>query len=311
MNKKDRVGEISYNTQGLKMEIIKYDSYKKVYVKFEDGSIRTTKYEIFKKGSLRHPNDRNEFKDKTGEENLNNFGSKIIIIKYNNARDIDVYFPKYNWTFKHTRYDKFKNGNIACPYESRVYGIGYLGEGKYSKDIKKYRKIYDKWHGMMTRCYSEKYQKDNPTYKNCKVCDKWLCFQNFAEWYTRHYYEIPGEVMHLDKDILIHGNKIYSPETCLIVPDVINLLFVKSDKTRGNTLIGTSELKENRVKSFMGSCSYNNKSCNEYFKYEHNAFLWYKLNKELVIQSIANEYKQYLPKEVYNALYNYEVEIDD
>ena len=31
--------------------------------------------------------------DRTGEENTNNFGSKMIIKKYRKRVDIDVYFP--------------------------------------------------------------------------------------------------------------------------------------------------------------------------------------------------------------------------
>ena len=60
--------------------------------------------------------------DRTGEENVNNFGSKMIISKYNNNRDMDVYFPAYNWTAKNITYGNFKKGNIKCPYERRVHG---------------------------------------------------------------------------------------------------------------------------------------------------------------------------------------------
>ena len=67
--------------------------------------------------------------DRTGEERLNNFGSRMIIKEYRNSKDIDVYFPEYNWTFNHAQYSKFKRGNIKCPYEPRIYGVGYLGEG--------------------------------------------------------------------------------------------------------------------------------------------------------------------------------------
>lgn len=31
--------------------------------------------------------------DRTGEERLNNFGSKMVITGYRGVRDIDVYFP--------------------------------------------------------------------------------------------------------------------------------------------------------------------------------------------------------------------------
>ena len=40
---------------------------------------------------------------RVGETNINNFGSKIVIVEYRNNKDIDIYFPEYNWTFKHTR----------------------------------------------------------------------------------------------------------------------------------------------------------------------------------------------------------------
>ena len=69
--------------------------------------------------------------DRTGEENYNKFGSKMIIKKYISANDVDVYFPEYNWVAKHINYSNFKKGNIKCPYERRTCGVGYLGEGKY------------------------------------------------------------------------------------------------------------------------------------------------------------------------------------
>ena len=46
--------------------------------------------------------------DRIREEMVNNFGSKMIIKEYRGCMDIDVYFPEYNWTFKHVQYDKFK-----------------------------------------------------------------------------------------------------------------------------------------------------------------------------------------------------------
>ena len=46
--------------------------------------------------------------DKIGETNINNFGSKMIIKESRKYVDIDIYFPEYNWTFKHGRYNAFK-----------------------------------------------------------------------------------------------------------------------------------------------------------------------------------------------------------
>ena len=169
--------------------------------------------------------------NKLGEEGQNNFGSKVIIVEYRGCMDIDVYFPEYNWTFKHARYGDFKKGEIKCPYEPRYFGKGYLGEGKYKmSENRKHTDEYDIWHGMLMRCYDPKYQEKHPTYKGCKVEDYLLNFQHMCEWLEKNYYKVPGERMHLDKDILYKGNKVYSRETCIFVPQRINNLFVKSNK---------------------------------------------------------------------------------
>lgn len=256
-----------------------------------------------------------KFIDRVGEENYNNFGSKMVIVKYKGALDIDVYFPEYDWTFKNATYITFKNGNIKCPYEPRFYRIGYLGEGKYkvSKNGKD-TKCYKAWIHMLERCYNEKYKKKKPTYENCKVCDEWLNFQNFAKWYYENYYEIEGQIMCLDKDILIKGNKIYSPETCIFVPNTINSLFTKSDKARGNTPIGVNEQKN----KFRAQCSvydFGNKKKKRIYLGSYDtseeAFEVYKQFKEKYIKQVADLYKDKIPQKLYQAMYKYEVEITD
>ena len=248
--------------------------------------------------------------DRTGEKGVNSFGSKMIITKYNNALDIDVYLPQYDYTINHVTYNNFKRGNIKCPYEPRYYGIGYLGEVKYkmSENGKK-TKCYNTWHNMLERCYNPKYQEKYPTYKDCEVCESWHNFQAFAEWYNDNYYQIHGEVMCLDKDILIKGNKIYSPETCVFVPEKINLLFIKSDNSRGNNPIGAHQLPSG---NYEVRC--NNGEESDYlgrFDNIYEAFYAYKVHKEKIIKQVADEYKEYIPQKLYHALYNYQVEITD
>ena len=68
----------------------------------------------------------------------------------------------------------------------------------------------------MFRCYSEKSRAENPTYVGCTVCREWHNFQNFAKWYDDNY-PSDGHEYHLDKDILIDGNKEYSPVACMFV----------------------------------------------------------------------------------------------
>lgn len=254
--------------------------------------------------------------NRVGEENINNFGSKMIIVGYRMNRDIDVYFPEYNWTIKEVQYNNFKKGNIKCPYEKRTYGIGYIGEGKYkAKENGKLTRVYRSWNRMLERCYSEKIHEKYPTYIGCEVLEEWHNFQNFGKWYEENYYEIEGEPMCLDKDILLKHNKTYSPETSIFVPQTINKLFTKRQNDRGDSVIGTHYFKNGKYQ--VNCCMINpetGKSKQKYLGYydtELEAFEVYKYYKEKNIKVVADYYKKLIPQKLYNALYSYEVEITD
>ena len=253
--------------------------------------------------------------DRIGETGINTFGSEMVITGYRKAIDIDVYFPQYNWTAKDRTYRSFKNGNIKCPYEKRTYDVGYLGEGEYKcKENGKLTKCYTTWNSMFQRCYDKKLHEKHPTYINCQVCEEWHNFQNFAKWRCENYYEVGNERMHLDKDILVKYNKIYSPETCIFVPQTINLLFTKQDKKRGDSPIGTSP----RNGKYEVNCSLINpqtgKSKQEYlglYDTQEKAFKIYKYYKEKNIKEVADYYKEHISQKLHNAMYEYEVEIND
>ena len=183
--------------------------------------------------------------DRIGEKGINTFGSEMIIIEYRNTMDIDVYFPEYDWIAKSTQYGNFKNGNIKCPYEKRYYEVGYIGEGEYKVcENGKITRVYSTWNNMLKRCYDEKYHEKYPTYKDCEICEEWHNFQKYGKWFEENYYSIEGEKMCLDKDVLVKHNKIYSPETCIFVPERINTLFTKCDRSRGNQLLAQIIIKE-------------------------------------------------------------------
>jgi hypothetical protein len=119
--------------------------------------------------------------------------------------------------------------------------------------------------------------------------------------------------MALDKDILVKGNKIYSPNTCIFVPQEINSLFVKNDRNRGEMPIGIyyDDFK-NYTKKYKVSINKQNKRVYlGYFKTLEEAFEKYKFEKELYIKEVADYYKQYIPIKLYEAMYRWIVEIDD
>lgn len=184
---------------------------------------------------------------------------------------------------------------------SFIYEIGYIGQGKYNSAN---RLPYSIWNDMFKRCYSKKYHSTKPTYIDCSVAEEWLNFQNFAEWFEENYIE----GFQLDKDILVKGNKIYSSKTCCFVPVEINSLFTKSNKIRGIYPIGVRKNK-NQIEAFLSI-----NSTQKYlgvFKSVNEAFEAYKVAKESNIQKIAEKWKDKISDKVYQAMYNYKVEITD
>jgi hypothetical protein len=112
---------------------------------------------------------------------------------------------------------------------------------------------------------------------------------------------------HLDKDILVKGSKVYSPETCCFVPPDINYMFVRNSGDRKYP-IGVT-YKEN---AFRATLNKRDKSHHiGRFKTPEEAFQAYKTAKEKYIKEIADEWKDKISDSMYSFLINYQVEITD
>ena len=205
-----------------------------------------------------------------------------------------------------------KNKRTKKKKNKVLYGVGINDYGGFIKNKGFVMKSYSTWREMIRRCYgSFKENSHNIVYteKGCSVCDEWLYFSNFKKWFDNpdNGY-IDG--YHLDKDILLKGNNIYSPDTCCFVPQEVNKLFTKHDKARGDNPIGVNKL-DNGYVAYI-----NIKSKRKYLGYfndKQKAFEVYKKEKENYIKEIAQEYfnKGKITKKVYNALMNYQVDIND
>ena len=161
-----------------------------------------------------------ELINRVGECNKNSFGTKMIIIRYDNHKNIWVEFQDEYKTIKHTNYVSFTKGFVKNPFDKIFNNIGYIGIGKYN--CVNHNKMYGVWRNMIARCYDPYIINKNITYKDCVVDERFHCFQDFCKWFDENYYTIENETMALDKDILVKGNKTYSPETCVFVPQRIN-----------------------------------------------------------------------------------------
>ena len=244
-----------------------------------------------------------------GEENKNTNGTTMIIVEYINSHNIIVEFQDEYKYRKRTHYTKFLEGEVRNPYDKTFFKVGFLGDSTTKNNYS-----FKVWFSMIGRCYNQ----NDKMYKNYGgnnviVCEEWLCFENFEKWYNENYYEVGDEKMCLDKDILVKGNKIYSPKTCYFIPKRINNIFTKSDKARGNLPIGVTYRKDNGKYHSQMSTPNKRMHLGNYLSI-NDAYNSYKIAKESYIKQIANEYNQKypnFPKKLYDAMYRYEVEITD
>ena len=264
--------------------------------------------------------------DRTGETNISNEGCVVKIVEYNNCDDIIIQFQDEHKYRVHTRYEHFKNGECKNPFYPSVYGYGYLGVDK-NGNVPKMSEFkdgklcatqeYDRWRKMLIRCFDNKYKDRYPTYKDVTCCDRWLCFANFLEdleILKQEHNWSEDEKLNLDKDILYKGNKLYSLENCVLVPDWINLLFIKRDASRGDCPVGVTYNKQR--KKYQAQCSINGKQINlGYYNTIEEAFNAYKIAKKQEIKRIADDCvsKGYITQDsrLYNAMISYQVKITD
>lgn len=122
-----------------------------------------------------------------------------------------------------------------------VYGVG-INDADYVVQLRtKYDKtlhcpFYTTWVGVLRRCYSENWKIKYPTYKECTIDPEWHRFSVFRAWMQDQDWQ--DKV--LDKDILIVGNKVYSPSTCVFITSRVNKFCNENSLVRGECPIGVS-----------------------------------------------------------------------
>ena len=224
--------------------------------------------------------------------------------------ELDQISPEYeNILIKFKDERVCKEVIIKNPYNG-LCGVGLTGNTKTVDSNGKIKKSYNVWKGMIYRCYGQKEAEKLPTYRDCIVCDEWLCYANFEHWWDDNYYEVSDQEMNLDKDILFKGNKVYSPQTCVITPKNINLLFVKRDAKRGDLPVGVSYYK--RDKKYTATLrEFGKPHFLGLYDTPIEAFNAYKQAKERFIKAMADEYQDKIPQKLYDAMHKWEVEISD
>lgn len=216
----------------------------------------------------------------------------------NNHTLVTVICPMHG-EFKQAPLDHLHNhGCPKCPRKSKM---GVCDIHKVANTT-----CHNVWKGIIGRCYLTNRSRDY-SYKDCKICDEWLTFSNFKKWFDDNH----QQGYDIDKDLLIKGNKVYSPDTCCFIPPELNKVFTKRKRCRGKFPLGVaisksgkydSRIRMNKKDYFLGA-----------YTTIEEAFNAYKTAKEKYIKELAEKYFQEgkITEKVYNALMKYEVEITD
>lgn len=231
----------------------------------------------------------------TTKENCN-----VKVLDYKNCNEILIEFQDKHKHKVYVQSSNLKRGLVKNPYLATAYNTGYVGVGSYKTiNGRTPTEEYNKWRNMLMRCYDANYINKTPTYIDCYVCDEWLNFQNFAEWYTKQkYYGLGYE---LDKDLLIDGNKIYSPNTCILVPQEINKLLIDREAKRGDYPIGMCFDKKRNKFSVSFSVNAKTKHLGRFDTVEQ-ASQAYQAAKKANIKRMALEWQNRIDKRLFDAL---------
>lgn len=235
-----------------------------------------------------------------------NTGGSVTVIENNGWDKIlvecnDEYKYRYITTSSNVRKGALKN-----PYAPVILGIGYYGVGKHLSTIDgKTSPIYNTWANMLHRCYSPRTHKTQPTYIGCSVHPDWFNFQVFAEWCS----EQPNsntDGFALDKDLIIFGNKVYSPDTCSFVPREINTLLSDCAAVRGDLPQGVSRCgnKYHAKTSVNGERLYLGT-----FDTIIEAAFAYSAGKTENVKEQVEIWKEYLHPTVYTNLKNFDFDV--
>lgn len=162
------------------------------------------------------------------------------------------------------------------------------------------------WRGLIRRVGKHE------AYLDCTIA--WKSEAEFREWAVKQI-GWRANTFELDKDILVKGNRVYGPDTCVFVPGELNMILsgcyrakrrgpyplgVSFNKGSGTFVAQMSNRKEFGLDKYLGS-----------FPTAEEAFACYKATKETRIKALADRWKDQIDPRAYEALLARQVEWND
>lgn len=204
------------------------------------------------------------------------------------------------------------------------YGIGFYSNEDNLTTEEINSKCNKIWRRMFAMCnsISDSYSKQRRK-REYTMCKEWYDYNDFKKWYDDNYYTLDNEKAYFSSMCIKKNNTHFSPQLCVFVPQSILGLLYGYGQNKGKVYDDKCLCGVNRVKNkdkYTYKCAMNiapelNNGSDTYyigtFDTEEEAFVNYKIAKELYIKGVAYHYKDKIPKKLYNALLHWEVERDD
>lgn len=204
------------------------------------------------------------------------------------------------------------NEQYRVGFEAKGNGL-VQGIGTYDRHVlckagsPELENIYEVWSAMLFRATPKNIEK-NPTYIGTWVDPEFHYFSKFAKWAMQ---QIGSNATgyQMDKDLLVKGNRVYSPSTCVFLPKAVNVMLTRNNAGRGTLPIGVIRTRHGR---FMARAKIDGKDIYfGTFPMPGDAFAAYKVAKEAQIKRVAERYRDQIDPRAYAALLAYQVEITD
>ena len=241
------------------------------------------------------------------------------VFKTNNYGDVEVteYIDSHNITVKFLNTGAIKNTTASALTtgilkDSEVHDTHKYGVMDMPNELQKGKpkpREYSIWNGIRQRCYNENNRDNLMSYKGIKMSDNFKLYSYFKEWCHKQI-GFNEDGWHLDKDILVKGNKVYSEDTCCFVPPEINCTITNNKSVRGRFPQGVTY---NRTKTRYRAKIRRGAKLESLGTYDtsEEAFYAYKPIKEACIKSLAEKWEDKIDPRVYESLMRWEINITD
>lgn len=135
-------------------------------------------------------------------------------------------------------------GSMLMAKRTLVYGVG-INDNPEPDSGKADNRAYRLWVGILKRCHGPR----APHYAGCSIDTRWYRYTTFASWLVASGW---NDSLQIDKDLLVPGNRIYGPDTCLLVSPRANTILNTNAITRGALPIGVYRASKS---SWGGQCN--------------------------------------------------------